>query len=145
MSKSFHIQWVEANPSQLANEYYAQFFLLVRNGRIAYIGNSYHRQISELIPATMKASGLNPGNTKIYLGRVVEFAGLSDEDVKEIQQLLVYARKPLFNVAGKHNYVANGNLHIHNSGAPLFPRTIKGNSYGVFLSQRLAEGVYAVA
>lgn len=145
MMKSFHIQWVETDPTYLADEHYAQFFLLVRNGRIVYIGDSFHRSLQELIPATLRAAGLNENSTQIFLGRIVEFSGLKNQDVNEIHRLLVYARKPLYNLNGKHDFKAENTLVVHNSGSGIFPLSIKANDDGVFLSQKLAARVNAVA
>lgn len=145
MKKTFHIQWTKVDPSNLDQHHYAQFFVLVRNGNPVYIGDSFRRSIKHLIPATMKAAALNQSSTEVYLGRVVEFVGLANDDVIEMHKLLVYSRKPIYNVIGKHDYKPVESICVNNLGENILPHTIKANQYGVFLSQKLSATVFAVA
>lgn len=145
MKTTYHIQWSQTNLDRLQDEHYAHLFILVRNERIVYIGNSFRRRINKFIPATLDAAGLNSDQTQIYLGRVREMIGLKVPKVTEIQELLTYARKPIYNVHGKLNFEAKSYFTLFNSGCSLLPSSVRADQWGVFQSQRPASDGYAVA
>ncbi len=145
MKTTYNIQWSLTNLDRLEDEHYAHLFMLVRNGRIVYIGNSFRRRIMKYIPATMEAAGLNSGQTQIFLGRVREMIGLNSPKVTEFQELLTYARKPVYNVHGKLDFKPKNYFTLHNFGCNLLPSSLRADQWGVYQSQRPAAEGYAVA
>ena len=145
MKTTYDIQWSLTTPERLQDEHYAHLFILVRNERIVYIGNSFRRRLHKYIPATMDAVGMSNGQTQIYLGRVREMIGLRAPKVTEMQQLLAFARKPIYNVHGKLNFEPKNYITLLNSGCSLLPESLRVDRWGVFQSTRPASEGYAVA
>jgi len=145
MKKLFNIQWAATSVDHLAEEHYAHLFMLVRNGRIVYIGNCFRRNLRQLVASTVQAVTVDSSPVEIYLGRVVEFSRVTSDDIDQIHGMLVFARKPMYNIKGKRNFKLSHEILLRISGCDLFPEAIRADNWGVFLSQRAAEGIYAIA
>jgi|GEM_PF-4747247 len=145
METTYHIQWSEADLDRLKEEHYAHLFLLVRNGRIVYVGNSFRRKIHKFIPATIEAAGLANGQTQVFLGRIVEMKGLTLTTVTSMQELIAFARKPIYNVRGKKSYESTSYFTLNSTGCTLMPESVRADRWGVFQSRRSAAEGYAVA
>ena len=137
--KNFNLQWSKAPLSQLKDEIYAHFFAIVRGGKIVYIGNANHADLSTLVQDTLELLGFDQSVHEVYLGRIREYGSrrITDETINGLHQLLVYARKPYLNKKGKFRYGGLANLSLLNSGFQRLPGKVRAENRIVFLSSQM--------
>ena len=135
---NFSLQWSKASLSQLDTEIYAHFFAIVRSGKIVYIGNANHANLSNLLSETIFRLGIDSNSSELYLGRIREYGSrrIADETVNAMHKLLVYARKPYLNKDGKFRYAGLPNLSMVNSGFGLLPGKVRAENRIVFLASQ---------
>ncbi len=133
---AFNIQWTATRQDLLKNEKYAQFYALVKNGKLIYIGLAFRKNLSQAIPACILQNNLDPANLKVYLGRVKEYAvkALNVQQLQAMHDLLVFARKPVLNMTGRFDYQSHGDLRVNNSGCELLPLRLREENKNVFVS-----------
>lgn len=133
---AYNIQWRATHQDLLQNEKYAQFFALVQNGKLIYIGLAFRQNISQTIPAFILRNNLDPANLKVYLGRIKEYTvkALDVQHLRAVHDLLVFARKPILNLTGRFDYQSQGDLRVINSGFELLPLRLREENKNVFVS-----------
>lgn len=93
----------------------------------------------------MEAANLSNGQTQVFLGRIREMKGLSNTTITSMQELIAFARKPIYNVRGKKSYESTSYFTLNNLGCTLLPESVRADRWGVFQSRRSASEGYAVA
>lgn len=138
---AFNIQWTATRQEQLIQEKYAHFFALVCQGKLLYIGLAHRENISEMIPSFILQNNLDPASLKVFLGRIKEYGRIpiSPMQIKGVHDLLIFARKPSMNIAGRFVYQSNGDLKVANSGFGLLPDRLREENKVVFVSSTQAS------
>lgn len=143
--KHYSVQWSLVNANNLSEQHYAHFFLLVRNGKVQYLGNVHRRDLAKVIPATVAASNMNMNSTQVYLGRIRERLGYQFDVVGDIQQLLVTALRPTLNVKSNNLPLKATGLVTTHTGTRLMPGAVRRESNRIYISHRMARGEFVMA
>jgi hypothetical protein len=131
----FTIQWTKSQVENLKTERYAHFFALMHQGSVIYIGQAHRKHLEELIPSLIRQFNLDHLRITLFLGRIREIGmgGVSDCQMDAIHSLLVFARKPRLNLAGKFDYQGLPELQLCNSGCEIMPAGLRAEASRVYL------------
>lgn len=143
--RTTNIQWKRTLPEALNQERYAHFFLLVRNHRVIFIGQCFRKPLEDFIPFALNGLGIEGGNVELWLGRIKDVGSgrLEAQLIKDLENLLVYSRKPVMNKEYKLSYKGQSKLRILNSGCSLLNVEIRAENNMVFRSLRMALEGYS--
>ncbi|MFN8396925.1 MAG: hypothetical protein U0176_20030 [Bacteroidia bacterium] len=142
---TFNIQWSSARPDSLSQERYAQFFALIHQGQVAFLGKAYREEIESLIPACLVHLNLDPLSTTVHLGRIVGVGQghISNRAVDAILSALVFAKKPSLNRVGKYRHEPVMDMQVSNVGLPGLPNQLRVQDGCVIVAAK-PSAVYSV-
>lgn len=133
-----HLQWSIALLTNLDEERYSHLFLLVRGGRVIYVGNAHGQNLETCVNNTLERLRLDSRSVEVWLGRARDVGkGLTREWVKQARMLLVYALKPILNTQGKVHYEGSSSLRLENHGSPYLHQFLRAENGIVFRSMKM--------
>jgi hypothetical protein len=138
---TYNIQWSSSCFEKLASERYAHFFAIVQRGELMYVGKAYHSNLTDLIPACTQQLDLDHLSLTLFLGRIREVGTgrINEASVNAIHDLLVFARKPRYNLAGKFVYQGQADLQLANVGCQLLPTKLRAENNRVFVGKPMGS------
>jgi hypothetical protein len=134
---TYNVQWSAACLEKLTQERYAHFFALMHHGEVLYVGMAYRNDLQQLIPACIQQLDLDHLSLTLYLGRIREVGTgrISDASVRAIHDLIVFARKPQYNLVGKFVYQGAADLQLSNVGCHQLPAKLRAENNRVFVAK----------
>lgn len=137
----YNIQWSVTRLPQLPEERYAHFYALVFDGELVFMGRCFREELVELIPACIAQLGLDHLGLQVFLGRIREIGTgrISDTTVDALLGMLVFARKPRLNRAGKYRYQGVLDMRLANVGCEWLPSHMRSEGNCVIVGPQPAR------
>jgi hypothetical protein len=124
-----HLDWIQTNLSDIADEEDAPFYAFTRGTNLIYIGIAYKQNVSVEINQTIKRIEEKSNGLVIWLGNIyrprTSFKRVDESLIRDIECLSIFKNQPSKNVQCKKNYTGRKPLTIENMGCDFLKSIIQ--------------------
>lgn len=115
------IVWERVKYVNLIDHKDAFYYAFSKGKVLLYIGITYRQDIKKEIDQTLRSFKVNEDSVNIWIGYIshTSYIRLTEQIIKDVECLLIFKNKPLWNTLCKASYTGRSDLKVISRGFPL--------------------------